>query len=545
MSPRGFIWFQSKPLETMSLNIFQRRLNIVNFVAKQGRQTLEQIAKGLGISLSSVWRHQKAIEPHQTDPVSQFWSSAVGMNYSIIVFVAVIYCFGIKQGAGAESMSEFFRLIGLHVATSPSALRDFKQKLIGLINQYGEEQQFQAKIPENKPLIGGADETFFGLPILVLMELTSGYIFFEVEKESRSFESWKEEVDKRELPPMRAMVSDGAKALLKLAIDRLHCVHLPDVFHLLRDLGQPWVSVIGRERKRLERIAKELTAGQYKKRSPKQQTAYEQRIQEHQQQYQALEQREQIYEQAMSAITTAIHPFVLESGEWQLWQDLEKRLQDPLKQMEALAQELNISKAFSEIETFRIHIPSLAQGLYLWWQGVLQDLAQRTEEPRLHNWAIGCLLPFVYWEQQAEKTKTPGLKAIYQHAAQQAKNTLSAHLASISWQSDDYQDWLLWAKQQCAYFQRTSSAIEGRNGALSRLHHASRGFSPELLNALTIIHNFDVRRADGTTPAQRLFEQEFSSLFEWLVGQVQYLPLPRKSKKAQELQSPLGLVFSP
>ena len=135
MSPRGFIWFQSKPLETMSLNIFQRRLNIVNFVAKQGRQTLEQIAKGLGISLSSVWRHQKAIEPHQTDPVSQFWSSAVGMNYSIIVFVAVIYCFGIKQGAGAESMSEFFRLIGLHVATSPSALREFKQKLIGLINR--------------------------------------------------------------------------------------------------------------------------------------------------------------------------------------------------------------------------------------------------------------------------------------------------------------------------------------------------------------------------------------------------------------------------
>lgn len=78
MSPRGFIWFQSKPLETMSVNIFQRRLSIVNCVAKQGRQTLQQIAKALDISLASVWRHQKAIEPHQTDPGSQFWSSPAG-----------------------------------------------------------------------------------------------------------------------------------------------------------------------------------------------------------------------------------------------------------------------------------------------------------------------------------------------------------------------------------------------------------------------------------------------------------------------------------
>ena len=286
-----------------------------------------------------------------------------------------------------------------------------------------------------------------------------------------------------------------------------------------------------------------MTTVQDKKLSPKQQRAYEQRIQEHHQQQQTLEQREQIYEQAMSAITTAIHPFVLESGEWQLWQDLEKRLQEPLEQLEVLAQQLN--KGMREIETFRLLIPRLAQGLHLWWQDVLQDLTQRTQEPLLHDWAICTLLPFVYWEQQAEKTKTPGLKAIYQQADQQAKNALSAHLASISLQSDDYQDWLLWAKQQCTYFQRTSSAIEGRNGALSRLHHASRGFSPELLNALTIIHNFDVRRADGTTPAERLFEQDFPSLLEWMVGQVQYLPLPRKSKKVQQLQSPLSLVFSP
>lgn len=533
---------QLKPSGTMSSNIFQRRLNIVDFVTKHGPQTLAQIAKRLGVSLSSVWRHKKAIEPLQRDPVSAFWSTTVGMKYLVQVFVAVIYCFGIKQGVGGERLSEFFRLVGLegHVATSPSALRDFKQQLIEHINQYGKEQG-QAKIPENKPLIGGADETFFEQPILVLMELASGYIFVEVEKEKRSFESWTEEVEKVNLPPMTAMVSDGARALIKLAIDRLRCIHLPDLFHLLRDLGQPWVSFLGKERKHLERIAEELKTRQSQHRNPKQETAYQQRVQDHQRDHQAFEQRAQSYQQAMHRISTAIHPFQVENGEWQWREDLEQCLEEPLRQMEALAQEIQLHKAIGQIETFRLHIPSLAQGVNLWWKGVLQDLEQRTQEPLLQAWAIGRLLPFVYWEQQAQKTRTSELKAIYQQAAQQAKNALEA---DIPVQTDDYQIWLLWARQQCAYFQRTSSAIEGRNGALSRLHCASRGFSPPRLNALTIIHNFDVRRADGATPAERLFEREFPPLFHWLIGQVQHLPLPRKSKKAQRLQSSRTLVFS-
>jgi len=48
----------------------------------------------------------------------------------------------------------------------------------------------------------------------------------------------------------------------------------------------------------------------------------------------------------------------------------------------------------------------------------------------------------------------------------------------------------------CAKFQRTSSAVEGRNGYLSRLHHSHRGFTEQTLKVLTVIHNFDLLR-DG------------------------------------------------
>jgi hypothetical protein len=40
----------------------------------------------------------------------------------------------------------------------------------------------------------GADETFYGLPILVAIELASGFIFSEAECEHRSYKTWWEQV---------------------------------------------------------------------------------------------------------------------------------------------------------------------------------------------------------------------------------------------------------------------------------------------------------------------------------------------------------------
>ena len=37
--------------------------------------------------------------------------------------------------------------------------------------------------------------------------------------------------------------------------------------------------------------------------------------------------------------------------------------------------------------------------------------------------------------------------------------------------------WVSWANWIALKYQRTSSAVEGRNGYLSQKHHADRGFS--------------------------------------------------------------------
>src|SRR5512142_2769781 len=63
-------------------------------------------------------------------------------------------------------------------------------------------------------------------------------------------------------------------------------------------------------------------------------------------------------------------------------------------------------------------------------------------------------------------------------------------------------------------FQRSSSCVEGRNGQLSLRHHHLHQLSPRKLKVLTILHNYLIRRPDGTTAAERFFGAKPQDLFE-------------------------------
>ena len=83
-------------------------------------------------------------------------------------------------------------------------------------------------------------------------------------------------------------------------------------------------------------------------------------------------------------------------------------------------------------------------------------------------------------------------------------------------------------------FQRCSSAVEGRNGYLAQVHHNRRGLSTKRLKVSTVIHNFALKRSDGTTAAERLFGRKFPDLFEYLENNLGELPQPRKSRKSSQ-----------
>ncbi|MGF1497585.1 MAG: DUF6399 domain-containing protein [Elainellaceae cyanobacterium] len=504
------------------------------------QQSLQAIAQATGLSRSSVHRHRQAIERHRQYPESEWWDTPVGYDWLVRLVVAVVYHFGIKQGVGAESLSDFFKAIHLQqqVGCSASALRTLKGRLMDGIIDYAAAQGEHCQPVEQQGICVGADETFFERPILVMVELVSGFIFIETESDNRTYDTWQQQWQKRWGAygwQCHYLVSDAAPALIKLALSGLGCPHVVDVFHALRDLGRPWGRAIERQ---LQQVQQQVADVQQQLKSlteGSQRQALLLTLAQLAQQQQDWHAAQEHYRQALETIGQSLHPFELECQRWQLDGQLAASLAAPLGVLSQLAQAMGSQPTRKALATFEAQLSTWATGIRAWRQWCEQALMQETPDPARQSWVLHTLLPWVYWSIQLDKARQPCRQQRYQQAASDAYDRLWAHPLTLQLSDAEVRYWRNWAVTFVANYQRTSSAVEGRNGCLSKLHHATRGFSAQSLEALTVIHNFDLRRADGSTAAQRLFNHEFPDLFECLLLQVGDLPLPRRSSKAQRL----------
>ena len=519
----------------MKINIRERCQKVSQCLKEVVYLSRRDIAKVLGISKSSVQRHLTSQFRRQQYPESHFWETAEGQNWLRLLVFGVIYCFGIKGGVGAGSLSTFFHLLHLdqHIGCSPSTLRTMEIQVKAKIIDYEQEQSKASQRETPISICVGADETFFGLPILVAIELSSGFIFSEVECENRTYETWWNQIGSWFNPEQwkcRFMVSDGAKALVKLALDGLNCPAVPDVFHMLRDFSKSMGGTISLQQARLQKEYMALTAKSSSNSKAQLLAVEAQQLQ--------LEHDHNDYRKSIYALSQSIHPFHIETGESQMGIELPAQLQPYLSILERLSQTYSPNKSQAALERWKRQIPCLSGGLHAWWVWVIQSLGTQTQDPEIHNWGLNCLLPWVYWHQQTQKTRKPQLKENYKLAVKLAHEHFLADNFTKSLTSSEQQQWIDWAVWMCTKFQRTSSAVEGRNGHLSGLHHSGRGFTEQTLKVLTIIHNFDIKRDDGTTAAQRLFEKPFPDLFEWIVPQMGALPQPRRTLKTPKSKKP-------
>lgn len=171
------------------------------------------------------------------------------------------------------------------------------------------------------------------------------------------------------------------------------------------------------------------------------------------------------------------------------------------------------------------------------WHGIAAGEFKRMAlAPDAQIWAETYLLPLTYWETAAKKTKhRPAAEKIKQEirACGQAGMPpciTEAEAAALKEKCIDL----------CRMFQRSSSQVEGRNGYLSMMNHNQRGFDGKRLEALTVVHNFDIRGADGKTPAERLFKNqiEHKPVFDFLMENFGTLGFPRNRNNVHADNSP-------
>ncbi|MDJ0576875.1 MAG: DUF6399 domain-containing protein [Xenococcaceae cyanobacterium MO_234.B1] len=142
-----------------------------------------------------------------------------------------------------------------------------------------------------------------------------------------------------------------------------------------------------------------------------------------------------------------------------------------------LGQTYQVSKIEKALEQFSSQIWGIAAGINSWWLLVEQSIVKEELDELTSSWLVGYLLPEVYWLAQFDKTKNRVLREVYYNAYEKAHQTLLAHQLTLTLNKVEVDQWRDWATLMVAKFQRTTSAIEGRNGYLSRLHHSGRGLS--------------------------------------------------------------------
>jgi hypothetical protein len=166
--------------------------------------------------------------------------------------------------------------------------------------------------------------------------------------------------------------------------------------------------------------------------------------------------------------------------------------------------------------------------LDFWWQTVGHDLEHMAMSPRWTLWVEELLLPLMYWQEQLSRTRCPEQKAPIARAFQAVQDAFERHPCTGRLTPEVLAGWKAWTGEHARAFQRASSAVEGRNGYLAQMQHNHRGLPTCRSQVWTVLHNFDCRASDGTTPAVRFFRREFPALFESVLAQIDALPLPRQ-----------------
>jgi len=496
------------------------------------------MAQQTGLSKSSVHRLQHAMERRNSHPESWLWETAEGRQWLTRLVVATLYTFGLKRGVGLDTMSEFFTR--LHLATqvgcSPSALRGVMQALeAALLETTAVWEQQGCASGAMREVIGAVDETFLERMILVCMDLPTGYLLLEEVADDRTYTTWKALVGERLTglgTGVLYVVSDRAKALIQLAEQGLECLSMPDFFHVAHEIVKSYALAIGQRWRHAQQELTKATEALARRQGGLQaaQASHEARalVQARQAEVTRWAEAHHSDRGHLESLSLTLHPFRLSGSTPQTSAQVESQLTAAVEAIEALARDHQLPARHDAMTRVRKQLPALAALVDFWWQGVHRDLEPFLLSPRWQQWVYECLLPMVYWAHQVPRTRCRRRKAKLQEALAAVRTVCEQHAITQQLAPHVLAEWHAWANDRVKAFQRASSAVEGRNGFLSQMHHNQRGLPKQRYKVWTVLHNFDCRAADGMTPAVRFFRQTFPDLFETVLAHIEVLPRPRQ-----------------
>jgi len=345
--------------------------------------------------------------------------------------------------------------------------------------------------------------------------------------------------------------ADEAKALRRHAETDLGAHHSPDLFHGQREVSKATALALARDVRRAEaRVAgaqaqwEAERAAQlvFEARMPRPRgrpPAFEAHIaaalsalvaaeaELAQAQARQSEARELIRE-----LGVLYHPYDLAQGQTQPVERVAARFTVVWSRLKALAEAADLPNRARErlAKAERLSVQWLAT-IAFFFATVTARVEALALPPQLEAAVLEQLIPALYLERVAARSTTAATRQRVQAASTALLEALRRPDHPLQRLAPKASAQVEQVAGACAdLFQRSSSCVEGRNGQLSLHHHGRHRLSERKLAALTAVHNFHIRRADGTTAAERLFGRTHPALFERLLLRVPLPPRPRRRR---------------
>jgi len=491
------------------------------------------------------WLGRKANIDADPDVVA-FFESPAGVAFLHRLVLAAHLVTTLVGPGGIRLVCLLLELSGLDrfVAASYSAQQKVAAGLEEAVVEYGQaERERLAGSMEPQQITVCEDETFHPETCLVALEPVSNFILVERYAESRKAEEWTQAMAEAtaDLPvEIVQSTSDEGRGLLHHVKEDLGAHHSPDVFHVQQELGKATQGPLGSRRRQAEKAGEEAagTGGavppQPERTGPEereaedppgQEPSREPVLEQEREAQPALEtailQQEQV-QQAIRGISAAYHPYALESGAARSAEEVAAALEQHFAEVEQVAEEAALSERcrqkIAKAKRVVIEMVATIAFFFLTVRAKVEALALAPEEERA---VYENLIPGIYLHLVSAKASQAEARHELQNRSEELLAPLRARDGPLG--NLEAEEWAVIERvaEECAQlFQRSSSCVEGRNGQLALRHHSWHRIRDRKLAALTTVHNYFVKRSDGSTAAERFFGAPPQDLFAWVLERV-------------------------
>ncbi|MBF0198121.1 MAG: hypothetical protein HQL32_10430 [Planctomycetes bacterium] len=515
--------------------------------------SLVDLAKETGIPRTTIQHWNARTDLSDLPPAMvEFFESSVGEEFLHRLFVSLMFDLHEHGNASLRCLTTFLRKTQLDrfISVSKSSLeRAARNVQCSTIQFADQEKERLSKLMPEKNISIAEDETFPNGTCMVAMELRSNFIILERMVPDRKTATWDSQMeDALKGMPVKVIqsVGDEAKSLVRHVKAGLGAHHSPDTFHIQQEVtkaGSAQLKLkIKRETEKLvklnkktEKLEKKQTAHQSLDKKPVGRPIdYDSLInksteleRDQAEQIRAAIQNNTDFHSARISISDIYHPYNIKSGIKQAPLLVGEKLNNAFDTIENIVSETG--NAFEKrIAKARKLVSAMEATIAFYFATVAIILDQKNYDQQSRMLLEDFLIPACYLEFAASKSNDKDKAIDMRYLKKELMAEYDSRAGPFSlYTSREMDDILNTAKECSAVFQRSSSAVEGRNGQLSLNYHNLHRLSDRKLACLTAIHNFDTRRADCTTPAERFFEEKHGDLFEYLLKNVKRAGRPR------------------